>query len=97
MEIKRGATFLISFVVTVDGLVQDLTNWDITSGAKSRFSVKHPFNVTFPDRVNGVFELEGDTTGWLPGPYSYDITYVTDSGQKVISPSVLFDLVESDT
>ena len=97
MEIKRGSTFFISFVVKVDGVVQDLTNWDITSGAKSRFGVKHPFNVTFPDRANGVFELEGDTTSWIPGPFSYDIVYVTDSAQKVISPSVPFDLVESDT
>lgn len=97
MEIKRGSTFLIRFVVKVDGVVQDLTNWQITSGAKSRLGTRYPFTVTYPDRANGVFEIEADTSEWIIGPTSYDIRYVTDSGQKVISPSTLFDVTENDT
>lgn len=97
MKIKIGDTFLLALVVRVDGLIQDLTNWQVRSCALTPFGERYPFEIEFTDRVNGAFNLMADTSSWNPGNLNFDIRYTTDSGQVITTKSVLLRVMQSDT
>lgn len=97
MDIVRGDSFILALSVKVDGLAQDLTNWQIRSSIASTFAIVSDLTVTYTDRAGGKYDLTADTTSWPLGPLSFDIRYTTDAGQVVTTSKVPINVVLSDT
>ena len=97
MRIKRGDSFLLALVARVDGVRQDLTNWEVRAAIGTCYGVVDEITVAFTNRAQGEFELSADTTEWPIGVLEFDIRYTTDVGQIVTTNSVKVDVVKSDT
>lgn len=98
MEIKQGSTFLLALQVEVDGKPQSLVGWTVTSsiGTKNRSFVQ-PMKVVVIDADKGLVEISAQTDAWPLGQMYFDIKYVTDSAQKVVSESVSVLVTQSIT
>lgn len=89
MEVKQGATFLLALDVEVDGQAQDLTNWTVTAGiGLSNGTFYQVLQVTKVDAAQGKLELSASTDSWPIGQLFFDIKYVTDSSQIIMTESV---------
>jgi len=81
MQITRGDSFLLALIAKVDGVGQDLTDWEVRASLGKGGAVIDDLAVGFTDRANGEFTLSADTADWPVGVASFDIRYVTDTGQ----------------
>lgn len=99
MKIKRGDSFLLALVTSVDGVPQDLTNWEVRSSIATLngFQEVADLTVTYTDRAAGEFTLSADTSAWPLGCLEFDVRYTTDSGQIVTTDSVIVKITKSDT
>lgn len=88
MNIKRGDSFLLALIVKVDGVAQDLTNWQVRSSIENSAGFVAQLLVEFTDKSAGAFTLSADTSDWPTGTFKFDIRYVTDAGQVVTTESV---------
>lgn len=101
MIFKQGDTFLLSLAVTVDGVAQDCTLWEVQSKIDEH---KNPqadpvadLVVTWLDRAAGLFTLSADTSTWPIGNLFFDIQYTTDSAQIITTDSVLVQIIHGET
>ena len=90
IPIKNGDTFVLQCVVSVDGVVVDITDWTIASKVKlSSANFEDTLVVTKTDAINGVFQVKKqDTTAWPSGLSSpklilCDIEYTLGNGQII--------------
>ena len=97
MDITRGAGFQLAFNVKVNSVTQNITNWKIKSSVRSRFGWSYDLKVIIVDALNGLYELDGDSSTWPIGSLTWDILYVTDSGQLVITKSVPVTVLQGAT
>lgn len=89
MEIKQPGSFLLGLEVEVDGEIQDLTGWTVSAAVASKNRAFYrQLTVTVLDAAKGLFELSGPTADWPTGQLLFDIKYVTDSEQIIMTESV---------
>lgn len=81
MQTTRGYSFLLALIAKVDGVGQDLTEWEVRASLGKGGAVIDEFTVGFTDRASGEYTLSADTSEWLVGVASFDIRYVTDTRQ----------------
>lgn len=94
---KRGDTFLISIVVKIGGVPQDITNWTILSQVRDGERLVADLEYTVLDAVNGSYQLRyDDTVTWL-GIYNWDIQYTMDTGQIISTRTVTLDCRQDTT
>lgn len=97
MNIKRGDSFMLALVVKVDGVIQDLTNWQIRSSIENSAGFAAPLTVEITDRAAGAFKLTADTADWPTGSMMFDVRYVTDAGQVITTDSVAVSVTKGVT
>lgn len=89
IPIKNGDTFVLQCVVSVDGVVVDITGWTINSKVKlASANFEDSLVVTKIDAVNGVYQLKKqDTTAWPAGtnPKNLicDVQYILANGNII--------------
>jgi len=88
MNIKRGDSFLVALVVKVDGVPQDLTDWQVRASIGTPSRVIADLDVEFTDRAAGEFTLSAETATWPTGVLSFDIRYTTDAAQIITTDPV---------
>jgi hypothetical protein len=97
MQITRGDSFLLALIAKVDGVAQDLTNWQVRSSIGSALGVIHDLAVGYTDRVAGAYTLSAETAGWPIGDLKFDILYTTDVGQVVHTSPIQVTVVKGVT
>ena len=109
VRFKRGSTFQFAGPVTVNGVVQDMTGWAITSQLR-RLDQDAPTDAqvgeliadipaTFTDPVTAMMVLGNtqDTSAWPLGPAIIDMVFTASGGNKIITNSVEILIVERAT
>lgn len=81
---KRGDSFEIQGVVSINGVVQDITNWIIASEIRKGNDLVARLTVTKVEPTQGTFRLsDADTTSWPISMLDCDIQYTQPNGQIV--------------
>ncbi|TXH14731.1 MAG: hypothetical protein E6R03_08635 [Hyphomicrobiaceae bacterium] len=86
LDFKRGDTFLLQAVGTVDDVGQDMTNWSVAAQVRNGSSLLHNLTLTWVDRPNGIYQLSCapvNTATWPVKLLVCDIQYTTASGQVI--------------
>ena len=109
VRFKRGGTFQFAGQVTVNGAVQDMTGWTITSqlrrydqDAQTSQQVGDLISAipaSFTDAVNAVMVLGSnmDTSAWPLGPAIIDLVFTAPGGNRIITNSEEVLIVERAT
>lgn len=83
---KRGDTFLLEGVVSINSVAQDITGWTIRAQVRNGAILVEALTVEYTDRSAGKFRLRANpvaTELWPVKELDCDIEYTLASGQVV--------------
>lgn len=92
---KRGDSFLISAVVKIGGVAQDITNWGIQSQIRREGDTAFKVDVTVErvDDLAGSYILRvDDTSAWPIACLVWEVQYTMDTGQVISTQTVTIDV-----
>lgn len=98
IKVKRGGSLSLIHSIKLNGVVQDLTDWEIAALIKFGTREVASFTITPLDLAQGIVQLQVDTTEeWPIGTLVFDVKYTLPSGYVYYSPTLSIACAERIT